>query len=83
MSGQVPGSEFRVSGSAGVSSGLVIRRCSCCGEEYDLDNCRCGFKCVRGCGRCERHCTGHVDSDLLLDIERDRRDDPDELEFRL
>lgn len=58
---------------------LRIRRCRCCGAEWDLDSCDCDFRCLRGCGRCERHCKGHADSDLLFDMQRDRDDDYDRL----
>lgn len=37
---------------------MKIRKCRCCGEEYDIDNCHCKGWCER-CKRCDLHCAGH------------------------
>lgn len=35
---------------------MTIKRCACCGAEYDIDECPCWVKCRGGCGKCELHC---------------------------
>ena len=62
-----------------VSMIPFIRRCACCGAEYDLDACRCRVLCLCGCGKCTTHCEGHADGDFLFDLSCDRADDYDDL----